>query len=52
MAYTYTNRMVVPSEVLQIVGAWMLVLLTAQAIELGSFSEAFAQNADLAKALL
>ena len=40
------------SEVLQIVGAWLLVVLIAQAVELGSLSEAVAQNVDLAKALL
>ena len=47
-----SQAVIAPSEVLQIVGAWLLVVLVAQAVELGSLSEAVAQNVDLAKALL
>jgi len=47
-----SQAVIVPSEVLQIVGAWLLAVLVAQAVELGSLSEAVAQNVDLAKALL
>ena len=47
-----SQAVIVPSEVLQIVGAWLLVVIIAQAVELGSLSEAVAQNVDLAKALL
>ena len=47
-----SQAVIAPSEVLQIVGAWLLVVLIAQAVELGSLSEAVAQNVDLAKALL
>ena len=46
------QAVIAPSEVLQIVGAWLLVVLIAQAVELGSLTEAVAQNVDLAKALL
>ncbi len=47
-----SQAVIAPSEMLQIVGAWLLVVLVAQAVELGSLSEAVAQNVDLAKALL
>jgi len=47
-----SQAVIAPSEVLQIVGAWLLVVLIAQAVELGSLTEAVAQNVDLAKALL
>ena len=47
-----SQAVIAPSEVLQIVGAWLQVVLIAQAVELGSLSEAVAQNVDLAKALL
>ena len=43
-----SQAVIAPSEVLQIVGAWLLVVLIAQAVELGSLSEAVAQNVDLA----
>ena len=43
-----SQAVIAPSEVLQIVGAWLLVVLVAQAVELGSLSEAVAQNVDLA----
>ena len=41
-----SQAVIASSEVLQIVGAWLLVVLIAQAVELGSLSEAVAQNVD------
>ena len=47
-----SQAVIAPSEVLQIVGAWLMVVLIAQAVELGSFPEAVAQSVGQAKALL